>query len=167
MGKVLSIFLLLLFLSFPLIAQETVVLNTPYDKEISIDIPKDKKEMKDLIIEVAELYWGERYDLEKKLEDEKKLLKKIEELKERLKESNQTIENLKVELKKTQDLLEEKVKPTPFKWGININGGAMFYDSNTLLTFRGQPYILLFEAVSIGVDLGYPLQISLSFGIQF
>ena len=167
MGKSLFFAFLLFIFSLPLIAQETVVIDTPYNKEISIDIPKDKKEMKELLIEVSELYWGERYDLEQKLKDEEKLLAKIEELKQRLKESNQTIENLKVELKKTQDLLEEKVKPTPLKWGININGGAMFYDSDTLLTFRGHPYILLFEAVSLGVELGYPLQFSLSFGIQF
>lgn len=162
-----KLFILLLFiLPFSLIAQETITLDTPFDREITVTIPENHEDCTDLIVDISELYWGERYDLEKKLEDEEKLLARIDDLKKQLKESNNTIESLKKSLKDTQDLLEEKTKPDVFRWGINISGGAIFNDP-LAYTLKGSPYIQLFERVNIGIEIGVPLQASIIFGIHF
>lgn len=158
--KKLLLITLLFVIPLSLFASEEVVLNTPFDDEISIEIPESKDEMEQLIIDVAELYWGERYDLERSQEHVARLEKDIDKL-------NKQIDNLKEKLAETEKLLDEKVKPDVFRWGINVSGGIMLPTNGQTFTMSALPYIQLFETVNIGIEIGYPLEISGVIGVHF
>lgn len=166
MKRLLFLIILVLFISFPIFS-ETVILNTPYNKEISIDIPNNPDDRKDLIIQISELYWGERYDNEacdKDLTDSVQqvddLVVELESTVAQLRESNNMIIIL-------EEKLKEKVKNDPFRWGVNILGGGVVKDNLISLSFKANPYIQLFEFINIGAYFEYPIGIGLSIGVQF
>lgn len=159
--------ILILFVSIGFVFSEDVVLNTPYEKEISITIPENPEDMKDLIIQISELYWGERFDneecdtdLEEALQQNDKLIIELEETKEQLGIANNTITDLQKELKK-------KCKNDPFRWGINILGGGVMKNDIISMSIKANPYIQLFEFVNIGAYFEYPIGIGLQLGVQF
>lgn len=158
--KKLLLIILLFILPFTFLTAEEVVLDTPFEDEITIEIPDTQEEMRQLIIDVSELYWGERYDLEKSQEHVTRLEDNIDKL-------NQQIDQLKKRLEETEKLLDEKVKPDIFRWGINVSGGIMLPTNGQTLTFSALPYIQLFETVNIGIEVGYPLEISGVIGVYF
>ena len=158
--KKLFLITLLFLLPFAFLTANEVVLDTPFEDEITIDIPESKEEMRQLIIDVSELYWGERYDLERSQDH-------VEELKKDIEKLNKQIDNLKVELRNTEELLDEKVKPDIFRWGINVSGGIILPTSGQTLTISAMPYLQLFEMINIGIEVGYPLEISGVIGVHF
>ncbi len=62
----LIVFLAFIFGMFfgTIINAEEVMLNTPFEEEIRLELPETIEDSHKLLIQIAELYWGERYDLE-------------------------------------------------------------------------------------------------------
>ena len=138
---------------------EKVTLNTPYtDKTITIDIPSDAgPQAKALIIKLAEMYWGERYDREKSQADVKKLQGTISDLKKQ-------VGDLILELNNTQALLDKKIAPTPFI--LYADAGATVH----IAGLKTVPQIGLtaqfFELFSLRLGYEFPDGPSLSLGIR-
>ena len=167
-----KLFLILLLIFIPLCAftQETVVIDTPYDREISLDIPQDKDAIVDLLVEVSGLYWAERYDFKSysKIKDsnEIKLLNQIDYLKIGLTDSNKVIVDLNEQIMLTEKLLDQKLKPTPVSLGVSVGTGIVLSDPITF-TVTGTPYMLFFDVFTLGLTVGYPLQVGINLGILF
>lgn len=74
MKKIISLILSVFLIGSVTLYAESVILDTPYkDKNITLDIPSDYVSLKALTIQIAQLYWGERYDLEQTLSREQQL----------------------------------------------------------------------------------------------
>lgn len=162
--KKLFIILLLLITPF-LVAQETIILNTPYDKEVSITIPETEQGKIDLIKNISEMYWEERYDHEQTLKREKELLDINEQMKKNI------VSPLMSQLEKNEKAIEEiaklKLKSDPLQFGVFFQTALLFNNGILNPGFYGMPYLQLFETVNIGLMIGYPFQLGIGLGIQF
>jgi hypothetical protein len=162
--KKLFILFLLLITSF-LIAQEEIILDTPYEKEISITIPKSEQDKIDLIKRISELYWAERYDHEKTLEREEKLINNIEKLKKDV--VNPLMDQLKKNETAIKEIADIKVKKETFKLGVFIETSAIYNNGKFVPGLYTMPYIQLFETLNIGLIIGYPFQLGVGIGVLF
>lgn len=165
--KAILLFLTILCFSFtPLIAEEVEIEHPNPDKEpIALIVPEDYDDLKEAYIEMAELYIGERYDLEQCLDDQQVLLDNIDTIK------SEVIVELKEQLKKNEETLreivKEKVKKDPFAIGVFLESGGVLYDSELKPYVQCMPYVQLFETFNIGVEIGYPFSLGVGLGVQF
>ena len=165
--KKFAFFIILLIFSAFFITADEIVLDTPYNYEISLPIPDNYNDLVDLTIQIAELYWGERYDLEqtesdleKALDQNDKLIVQLESTKLQLKSANDMISVL---AKKVKELNKNDL----FRWGINVFGGGVVKNDIISMSFKTNPYIQLFEFLNIGAYFEYPIGIGIQVGIQF
>lgn len=69
-----------MFFGAIVIHAEAVTLNTPFEEETSMLLPATLEKSHALLIRVAELYWGERFDLENSLENVEQLTGEVNSL---------------------------------------------------------------------------------------
>jgi hypothetical protein len=161
-----KLFILLLLLITPfLIAQETIVLNTPYDKEVSITIPETEQGKIDLIKDISEMYWEERYDHEQTLKREKELLDINEQMKKNI--VNPLMSQLEKNKRAIDEIVKEKVKIKSLQLGIFFQTAMIFNEGKLSPAFYGMPYLQIFETVNVGLLIGYPFQMGIGLGMKF
>lgn len=158
-------FILLLFVSFLVYSDDEIILDTPYDKEISITIPESDSGKVDLIKRISELYWSERYDHEKTLEREEKLISVIQDTEEKI--VNPLMKQLQKNEKMIEEIAKEKIKTEPFSLGVFIEVSAILNGTDIVPGITTMPYIQLFETVNIGLTISYPFALGIGLGIEF
>jgi hypothetical protein len=164
MKKIICI--LLLFVSYILYGQDDeIVLDTPYEKEISITIPESDEGKINLIKRISELYWAERYDHEKTLEREEKLIYAISDIKEKI--VNPLMEQLLKNEKIIEEIAKDKIKTETFSLGVFIEVSAILNGTNIVPGITTMPYIELFETINIGISISYPFALGVGLGMKF
>lgn len=152
-------FVLCMLLLATTIFAEKVAIDTPYkDKTVTLDIPSDYASLKALTVQLATLYWGERYDREQSQADVAKLQKTVDD-------QNTSITNLKNQLLKTQDLLDVANKVTPFQFTM-LYGGFYFVAQNQIIPSIGAG-VLFFDKVSAYVTYSLVDKLGLYVGVKF
>jgi hypothetical protein len=166
MKRLIFIFTILLF-SFPLIAQESFIIETS-EGEKEVVIPEDMTPT-DAFLEMAKLYWEERYDLEEALKQIDELIPKIEEYQRevaRLEEERDKLEEENEKLvKRYEEALVEAQKPELFIPYVGIDGGWDFV--NDIPAMGIEANLMIKERVIFGVGFDYPLIPRIQFGITF
>lgn len=135
---------------------ETVELNTPFEESISLNVPENYEDLKDLTIMIAELYWGERHDLEQSQEQVDTLIEEID---------NQlipVIDELRIQNKDLITLLDERIAPTFLQSVVSI-GTGMKPEIYGYVSYG----VTIFELITLRVAVGYPLIFSADIGITF
>lgn len=156
-----TLILILIFIASMILFSEEVIVETPYKDEITLDLPESYDELRELTIQIAELYWGERYDLESTL---KTLAETRASLNEILIERNIALsENqlIKAEINNIKKLANKRTFIAP-----SILGGVSFSTrSNTSFYFGAQ--LILLETVLMQASFDTDLSINLGLGLQF
>lgn len=133
---------------------ETVVLDTPFEREITINIPDDPQARRDLIVTISELYWGERYDLENALGS-------IDDLQVEIESLAGVVTELQTQNDELIVLLEEKVNPDPVR--AVVDGGLNIHTNE----FGGELGlgVVFFDTVTVRASIGFPFTIGVSIGL--
>lgn len=156
-----TLILILIFITSMILFSEEVIVETPYKDKITLDLPESYDELRELTIQIAELYWGERYDLESTL---KTLAETRTSLNEILIERNIALsENqlIKAEINNIKKLANKRTFIAP-----SILGGVSFSTrSNTSFYFGAQ--LILLETVLMQASFDTDLSINLGLGLQF
>ena len=149
--------LLLVLISFPLIAQESFIINTSQgEKEVVIPEGMTPTEA---FLEMAKLYWEERWDHEQTLKREQEAYDQIDRLNVVIDDLQKEIEKLQEQLRETERLLDKALKPDPFALRTIIT-----YGNNSV---GGGLSITLFESVGASLSAEYPLGFRVGISYQF
>lgn len=169
MNKLRNFFLIisLLLLSFPLIAQESFIIETS-EGEKEVVIPEDMTPT-EAFLEMSKLYWEERYDLEEALKQIDELIPKIREYEREVARLEEEIDKLQEEneelVKRYDEALAEAQKPELFIPYVGLDGGWDFVNQIPAMGIEGN--LMIKEKVILGVGFDYPLIPRIQFGITF
>jgi hypothetical protein len=81
------------------VAAEEVVIDTPYEDEVTLTIPEDYETLREYYIELAELYQETKYDLDQEIDNVDALLVNQEELLALVREDKKLLNEIKNDLK--------------------------------------------------------------------
>lgn len=109
--KKLIYFFLTFSVAFLLPAEEVFVDHPVTGEEVRLVVPDNYDDLREAYLQMADLYLGERHDLEEALtviDDQKEIVEDAEETIKELRESNQSL----------SDTLEAKIRPQPIRLGV-------------------------------------------------
>lgn len=151
-----SLFLLISILCYP---QEFQIETSQGTKTLIIP---EGKTVEEVLVEIAELYWKERYDLEALQEDHLELIQKIEQYKNSINELEQKVQSLIRDQDDLINLYEKKERRSNFKFipllGVGFN--------NKDLSGKLGIGLFLFDKILVQLELSLPYELSIMFGYK-
>ena len=155
-AKIVALVSILLFAVLPVLnAGEEIVIPTPYEQDVYLFVPDDPEELREFYIDLATLYYEQRYDLDRSVVNVDKLLDQIEEL-------TGTIESHKEYLEEAVILLEEtKFFSRSFDIGAGYNFQMLRPTYHINLTY------MLTDRFQGGFGLEFPFAVRAFVGIRY
>lgn len=165
MKRITTALMILTLLVAPAVAQEDdeeskgeeVVIDTPYEEEVTLTIPEDYETLREYYIELAELYQEAKYDLDQELEATEALLANQERLLQYREEDRELLREVREDISKP-------TLPEFLNHGPLVGVGTSY---NAPYTIHAGYQITILRSFKLQVQAQYPFGAAVMVGWEF
>lgn len=136
---------------------EKVVIDTPYEEEVTATVPEDYETLREYYLELAELYQEAKYDLDQEIEATDTLLSNQEKLLQYREEDRELLREVREDISKP-------TLPEFLNHGPLVGVGTSYYAP---YTFHVGYQIIILQSFTLQVQAQYPFGANVMVGWQF